>query len=306
MSSQVSAEELDDCFKNPVFIVSAPRAGSTLLFSLLSESPDVWTIGGESHGVYAQFPHLAGENAALDSGRLVASHADELTRERMRYFYLALIKDKNDRPLFNEVLRGAQQPFVFLEKTPRNSLNISFLLKVFPEARFIYLNRDPCENISSIMEGWDLGGKSGEFVTFRNLPDWPLGYWCFILPPNWAELRDRPIAEIAAFQWRACNEIILQDLSDMPADRWISTSYNDLINRPAEELARLCDFCGAGVEEFLRSRNSENLPLSASTISPPRKNKWKRHEEEIVSVLPGLQNTINKIAIIQSAGHSSS
>lgn len=295
LSAQIAADELDACFENPVFIVSAPRAGSTLLFDLLSRSPDIWTIGGESHGVYAQFPHLTSEDSAFTSGRLDASHADQETREQMRWFYLALLSDSNDRPLFREVLNGHAQKVVFLEKTPRNSLNIGFLQTVFPEARYIYLHRDPRGNISSIMEGWELGGKSGEFVTFRNLPDWPLGYWCFLLPPNWAALKGYPIAEIAAFQWQACNEIILQDLSGLPADRWTSISYDEFISHPSEELQRLCDFCGASTGEALRDTNEHNLPLSASTITPPRKDKWKRHETEISAVLPGLMQTMAMI-----------
>ncbi len=295
LANQVSAGELSDCFANPVFIVSAPRAGSTLLFSLLSESPDIWTIGGESHGIYAQFPHLVGQDANFASGRLDASHADERTCQQMRLCYLALAKDRSDRRLLNEVKEGRAQDYVFLEKTPRNSLNLGFLQAVFPEARYIYLHRDPRENISSIMEGWELGGKSGEFVTFRNLPDWPLGYWCFLLPPNWASLKGRPIEEIAAFQWQECNEIILEDLSSLPSDRWTSISYSDLIGSPSEELQRLCDFCGAGSGDYLLRRTEDNLPLSASTISPPRKNKWKRHEAEIAGVLPGLANTMTRI-----------
>lgn len=32
----------------PVFIVSAPRSGSSMLFELLAQAPEVWTLGGES------------------------------------------------------------------------------------------------------------------------------------------------------------------------------------------------------------------------------------------------------------------
>ena len=37
--------------ERPIIIVSPPRSGSTLLFETLSLSPDLWTVGGESHGV---------------------------------------------------------------------------------------------------------------------------------------------------------------------------------------------------------------------------------------------------------------
>ncbi len=295
LTSQASPEDVAACFNNAVFIVSAPRAGSTLLFSLLSQSPEIWTIGGESHGIYAQFPQLAAEDKEFSSGRLFDSHADTKTREHFLRFYLALVKKNNGETLIDDMPHSLRQRVVFLEKTPRNSLNIDFLRAVFPSARFIYLHRDPRENISSIIEGWRLGAKSGEFVTFRKLPDWPLGYWCFLLPPGWHGMSGRPISDIAAFQWQACNEIILQDLSNLPADHWTSVSYSDLVSQPADELLRLCEFCGAEGGGYLSSRSTGNLPLSASTITPPRKDKWKRHETEIQAVMPGLKQTMKLI-----------
>ena len=41
-----------------------------------------------------------------------------------------------------------------LEKTPKNALRIPFLAAAFPEARFIYLYRDPSVNLASIIEAW--------------------------------------------------------------------------------------------------------------------------------------------------------
>ena len=36
-------------FDRPMFIVSSPRAGSSLLFETLAQAPGLWTIGGEGH-----------------------------------------------------------------------------------------------------------------------------------------------------------------------------------------------------------------------------------------------------------------
>ncbi len=296
LSSQLSVDEILGYFANPVFIVSAPRSGSTLLFSLLVNSPDIWTIRAESHGVYSQFPHLSGENDQLDSGRLGAAHADEATCERMRLLYLALLKDRDDRSLYDALQQDRKRKIVFLEKTPRNALNINFLMTVFPDAHFIYLYRDPRENISSLIEGWERGAKTGQFVTFRNLPDWPIGYWCFLLPPNWQAKKNKSLAEIAAFQWQACNEIIMDDLAALDTNQWSAVSYHDLINNPQAQLNKLCQFCHAKTGEYLDTRAAGNLPLSASTVTPPLKDKWKRHEHEIMNQMPNLQQTVDRIA----------
>lgn len=294
-----SKSEIADLFANPVFIISAPRSGSTLLFHLLSQSPDIWTIGSESHRIYMQFPNLPSPKNASGSGRLFARHADDATAERMRLIYLALLQDHAGAPLSEALEKGRVSKFVFLEKTPRNALNIEFLLRVFPKARFIFLHRDPRENISSLMEGWKVGAETGQFVTSRTLPDWPLGIWCFLLPPGWEALKGKEVSQIAAFQWRACNDIIMDDLEKLPRERWTDISYRALVDDPSAELSRLCAFCGADPGEFLSGRTAENLPLSRSTISAPSKDKWRRHENEIMAVLPSVDETVERIAKLE-------
>ena len=202
--------------------------------------------------MYAQFPHLIAEDKQFTSGCLFANHADPDTCKRIRYFYLGLIKDHNDRSLCddlfrdeilcNEATKGDNPNLVFLEKTPRNSLNIDFLLTVFPSSKFIFLHRDARENISSIIEGWELGAKTGRFVTFRDLPDWPLDHWCFLLPPGWQKYKNATLAELAAFQWQSCNEIIMAALLKLSTDRWTTITYAELINSPCHYAATIVHF----------------------------------------------------------------
>jgi len=40
-----------DLIRRPLIILSAPRAGSTMLFETFSASPELWTVGGESHEI---------------------------------------------------------------------------------------------------------------------------------------------------------------------------------------------------------------------------------------------------------------
>ncbi len=298
LSAHWSTEEIEGYFSNPVFIVSTPRSGSTLLFTMLASTPGVWTIAGESHGVYAQFPHLRAEDTKMTSGRLLRRHADPETCKNMRHLYTAMLTDMNGSRLYDEIARDRTKQILFLEKTPRNALNIEFLLEVFPAARFIFLHRDPRENIASIMEGWVTGEKTGQFVTFTELPDWPRERWCFILPPGWRSLAGKPLADIAAFQWRACNSIIVEALSKLAANRWTSVDYADLVADPLTTLKRLCDFCGVPMGDYLQSREADNLPMSASTVSAPKKHKWKRHESEILRVLPDVEDVAEKLAAL--------
>ena len=100
-------------------------------------------------------------------------------------------------------------PAVMIEKTPKNSLRVPFLRTVFPEARFVFLQRDARETVSSMIEAWG----AGTFRTYPDLPGWPDGGWSLLLVPGWRALAGKPVAEIAARQWATTTDILLDDLA---------------------------------------------------------------------------------------------
>jgi hypothetical protein len=71
---KINASLEKQLFTKPIFIVSAPRSGSTLLFETLINSSHLWSIQNESHAIYAKFPELTFENGAQDSACLHAGH----------------------------------------------------------------------------------------------------------------------------------------------------------------------------------------------------------------------------------------
>lgn len=279
---QLSPDTVESLTRDAVIIVSVPRAGSNLLFEQLQRLPGAWSIGGESHAIFNAFPHLRAENAALDSGSLNASHADEQTCDAMRRCFLFLLRDDRGRPYLS--LEDNERPaqLALLEKTPRNAINIPFLLRVFPRARFVFLHREPRQNIGSIIDAWTAGLETGRFVTFRDLPGWDRAGWCFLLPPGWRDMAGKSLADIAAFQWSSGNRIVLDELDKLDVQRWTAVSYEQLLRDPAATLDRLAGF--AGVEAPSSDVSAEALPLSRTTLSPPHPDKWKRHEAEIEGV----------------------
>ena len=248
-----------------------------MLFEQLMTVEGLWSIGGESHGIFRLFPKLRAENANLDSGALSAAHADNKTAHSFRACFAWLLRDHQGQPL-NQMPPESRPPQVTLiEKTPRNALNIPFILEVFPDARFIYLHREPQANIASIVEAWAAGLQTGRFVTFRDLPGWDRPGWCFLLPPGWRECIGRSLFDIAAFQWAASNEAILDAL---PAGRSCMVSYESLVDDPQASIASVCEFAGVPVPDNIAAQ----LPLSRTTISRPASDKWRRYEKEIVAL----------------------
>ena len=290
---QSSPQKMKATLRQPVIIVSAPRSGNYMLFEQLSKVAGFWTIGGESHGIYQAFPGLRAENSNMDSGGLGKSHADPETRMLMRACFLCLLRDHRGFPYMDFSPDHRPPSVTLLEKTPRNALNIPFLLEVFPHARFIYLHRDPRQNIASIIEAWNYGLQTGRFTTFRDLPGWDRPAWCFLLPPGWRSMIGKSLPEIAAFQWSASNAKILDSLTHLPSSRWVSVSYHELTEAPGETLTSLCQFAGLKVPPGMVE--GDTLPLSRTTLSPPHPDKWKKYEQEINKRLPEISGTADRI-----------
>jgi hypothetical protein len=262
-----------------------------MLFEVLAAREGFWTIGGESHGVYRAFPHLEAENENLDSGVLNEFHANGTTAELLPACFLALLKDYRQRPFMGMPMASRPETVTFLEKTPRNALNISFLLALFPDARFIYLYRDPKENIASLIEAWTIGLKTGRFVTFRNLPGWDRGSWCFLLPPGWQELAGRSLAEIATFQWSKSNDAIIDSLRALPAGRCHTLCYRHLVDDPSAALGALIRFTGVPTKAV----SFEPLPMSRTSLTLPHPDKWRAHEEAIAACQQAFEPTWRRI-----------
>jgi LPS sulfotransferase NodH len=268
----------------PIVILSAPRAGSSLLFETLAQAAGVYSIGGESH-------QLIESIAALRPGRGVA-RSNRLTR---RDATTTIVTELRQRFAGRVVDRDGQVPDSgaktrLLEKTPKNALRVPFLLEVFPDAQFIFLQREPRANLSSMIEAWRAKG----WVTYRQLPGWP-GPWSLLLPPGYERLQGRPLEEVVAFQWRVANETILDDLADLPRERWTSVRYEDLVRDPRAEVARLLEFTGLAMDARLESYLAKPLPLSKYTQTRPEPDKWKQNATQIERVMPSLAAVIARL-----------
>jgi hypothetical protein len=261
---------VDRRFDRPIFIVNPPRSGSSLLFETLAKARGVYTVGGESHNVIEGVPALGIVAQNFESNCLDASHATPEVKAQLR-------------PRFNQLLRdrdGAAAPagrVRMLEKTPKNALRIPFLAEIFPEAHFVFLQRDPRQTLASMMEGWE----SGRFNTYPQLPGWRgQRQWSFLLTPGWRDLAPLPLERIVASQWNTTMQILLDSLDQLPADRWITARYDALLTDPNAEMQRLC----AALDLEWDRRVEGELPLARHTVSKPSDDKWRAREQEINAV----------------------
>jgi hypothetical protein len=269
-------------FDRPVFIVSPPRSGSSLLFETLAQSPSSCTIGGESHGVIEGVPALATKARGFVSNRLDASDASSDVIEALHARFHAAAFDRDGHP--------ARGRIRLLEKTPKNSLRVPFLARVFPDALFVYLYRDPRQVLASMLEAWESAG----FRTYPQLPGWTGLSWSLLLVPGWRELIGRPLPDVVAAQWETTTRILLDDLESMEPSRWCVARYDALIADPAAEVARIC----AAIDFAWDRTLSDQLPLARHTVSAPHAEKWRRREREIESAFARCSATAARAAKI--------
>jgi uncharacterized protein (TIGR03032 family) len=259
--------------ERPVFIVSSPRSGSSLLFETLARAPGVYAPPGESHVIIEGIRALHPAAHDWESNRLTAEDATPSVIRKLERRFLDVLRDRDGDTRLPERLR-------MLEKTPKNSLRVPFLKAAFPDAVFIYLYRDPRATMSSMLDAW----RSGKFVTY------PDKKWSLLLVPGWKDVIERPLNEIVAHQWETATRILLDDLEALPADSWCVASYDALVAEPQKEIERLCHFVGFRWDRKLTAP----LPLSRHTLTPPGEKKMQRNGAEIDAVFDRVRATAER------------
>ena len=274
-----------------VFIVGAPRSGTTIFGELLDRHPQVsqWY---EPYFVWDRFFRLAphDERTAADATARVKG---QIFRDFDRY-------------------RKKKKCGVLIDKSPRNSLKIPFILTIFPRARFIHLLRDGRDVTLSIHKEWQRRrnivqnpNQEGRFNYFKALAVlktylarqtfrqdklralWFETHGHFLNKSgqlnrlrwqgdigwgprfkNWQQVyAQNSLLQFNAHQWRACVQGIHRDWDLIQHQNRLTLRYEDLIADPEMKINEILDFMGvASSKEFIAS-----LPgLNAGNY-----NKWK-------------------------------
>ncbi len=278
-------------FDRPIFIVAAPRSGSTLLFETLGLNRDLWSVGDESHKHFESISALqpSGESP---SNRLTAAMATRDVTETLKNSFVSDLVRSDGRLFAHFPEMSRPKEVRFLEKTPKNSLRIPFIVEAFPDAYFVFLFRDAKQNISSLLESW----RSGRYVTYPQLAGWPTDNpWSHLLIPGWQDLVKSSLVEIVTQQWLVTNQIILDDLGELPRERWSAIEYDALLANTTNELQRLCHFSQIIFGPRMHEAASKPLKHSKYTLTAPRPDKWKKNALELEPVIPSTEQLMSTL-----------
>lgn len=219
--------------ENLVFILSLPRSGSTLLslilggHSQLLSPPETWLLLK-----LAQMRETNSWGGVFDN--LVASKAlsellDESSfTEASRAFALSV---------FNDCLRQVGKA-IFVEKTPRYYHILDYIDALFPEAKKLWLRRNPLDVSLSYKSTWNL--------SISNLCGRRIGFYSYDFAKGLFDLD-------AYFTDASPNRMVLD--------------YEQLVINPQARIGEVCDFIQVPFEEEMLEYSTTSQLIMTHTQS---------------------------------------
>lgn len=214
---------------NLVFIVGAPRSGTTWL-QLLMYNTGVFATAQETHlfSAYLKSTQKSWENHSKVEGlQRVIGLPSLMAREE----FVAALKPFVDS-VFQRIASASPTAQLILEKTPDHSFHCSFIKEVYPQARFIHIVRDPRAVVASTVaaaKGW---GK------------------------KWAVDDVR----VNTRKWCSYVEAIAQSTECFPNDVY-TLKYEDLSKEPVNKLQDFCDWLGQPIADEILNKAAKNCAM---------------------------------------------
>ena len=231
----------------PVIVIGAPRSGTKLLRDIV--------CGFEGFGTWPcdeiNYIWRYG-NRAFPTDELTPEHATQKVTRFIRHAF-----EKQHRRLGGGSV---------VEKTCANSLRVSFVDHIFPEATFVYIVRDGCDAVASAMHRWTARvdvrylARKARFVPARDLPFYSvrylranlhrlksgkqgrLGWWGPRFEGMLELQRGSTLPEVCAYQWKRCVEQAEEQLRLLDSRRVHRVEYEQLVEAPKMEIERLGEF----------------------------------------------------------------
>jgi hypothetical protein len=230
---------MDDTMQPPVFLIGAPRSGSTLLARMLGRNAAIFAPA-EPH-LMPPLAHL-GFHARVDE----APYDPVITQQGLRSFvsllpggeadWLAALRRATDH-LYERALAPSGRS-LFLDKTPAYALVLDFLARLYPDARYVVLTRHPMAVWSSYVDSFFDGDARAAYARNPILERY--------VPAIARFLRERPVA-------------------------LVHVRYEALVKDPESGLREICAFLGVAYEPGMIEYGSaeEGAPKAGRGLGDP-------------------------------------
>jgi len=220
MNAEITKEEFTTIKKIPmVFIMGKERSGTTLLQTFLGGHPNI-VAPPESEFILLLYPRFGKIKKWTEKN--IREFIDELYKEPWitkiwridRSFLTSVllsIREGADYASICKVIyyctRNSKENIVWIsDKNPIYILFIKTLLKIFPEAKFIHLIREPRDNVNSHLKSFKVNN-----------------------------------VKFVAMKWVAYNTILMKAKIVIP-EKFHTVRYEDLVESPAVKMKEICKF----------------------------------------------------------------
>ena len=233
----------------PIFIVGMPRSGTSLVEQILSSHQKI---------------HGAGELSTLNN-LIVPIISDYILKDKKvtEDSYLSV---RNDYLSYISRLNVTET--IITDKMPTNFRYIGFILKAFPEAKIIHLNRDSRAICWSIYKSYFPGEGLGWAFNMKDLAGYYNSY--IDLMTFWHQLFPRKIYDIC---------------------------YEDLTTNQEEETRKLLKYCELEWDDnCLNFHNNKRAVKTTSSLQVRKKmyqgssEVWKKYESYLQPLIKVLKN----------------
>ena len=212
---------LDPRLTAPVFVLGAPRSGTTFLGACIGALPEV------SYHFEPRVTKAAARQ--IYEGAWSPQRGARVFRTSYRLLLLAA-GDGGRR---------------FVEKNPENCFVVPFLARTFPDARFVQIIRDGRDvAVSHAEKPWLSAASAGSGQRGRGGQAWgPWARW-WVEPERASEFAAASDLTRTAWSWRRFTEAARTALAELPPERVLTVRYEDVVTRPEEAAATLATFFG--------------------------------------------------------------
>jgi sulfotransferase family protein len=276
--------------KPPTILFGNFRSGTTMLHKLISTHPDVVPLY-EPVGLWLY----------ADPGR---SHDEFDERDAT---------DRVKRYIRNEFLKYQQQHEnrMIVEKTPHNILRIPYVRAIFPEARFLYIVRNPLSFVSSVELKWQQPATRKRIVKrFKSTPVTQLHHYLKrFLNQQWnnrilrrkylsvwgprykgiqEDLKTEDLMTVISRQWSRASGKAERDLALFKEGQVLKLRYEDFVQDPIFNMERICAHCGLQM-------NDDMAKTVKDMVKTDRKLKWQRFEPQVMArIIPELYEEMER------------
>jgi len=201
-------ENIDDVIMSPLFIVGAPRSGTTWLQRMFLSHPSV--AGGQETNFFTFFaPAITSvELVPTDNERVVG--LSPYWAKRDFYEEIKVLWKKTFTPLISE----NEGHSLLVEKTPDHCFQMESIKKILPNSKFIHIIRDSRSVVASMLAASQDWGR----------------HWA----PSCAK-------DASIKWWRSVTSGRLNG-SDLNEYEYLEVHYESLLAHPKIELERIFDF----------------------------------------------------------------